>query len=43
VGAATAVLALAVAGCANNATSGSSQQAGASGGDKVSIMVGGLN
>jgi NitT/TauT family transport system substrate-binding protein len=43
VGTATAVLALAVAGCANNATSGTGQQAGASGGDKVSIMVGGLN
>jgi NitT/TauT family transport system substrate-binding protein len=44
VGAAAAVLALAVAGCANNAQGGGgTQQAGASGGDKVSIMVGGLN
>jgi NitT/TauT family transport system substrate-binding protein len=42
---ATACVALAVAGCANNAQGGSggTQQAGASGGDKVSIMVGGLN
>jgi NitT/TauT family transport system substrate-binding protein len=43
VAAATACLALAVAGCANNAGGASTQQAGASGGDKVSIMVGGLN
>jgi NitT/TauT family transport system substrate-binding protein len=41
--AAAACLALAVAGCANNASSSSTQQAGSSSGDKVSIMVGGLN
>lgn len=36
-------LALAVTGCANKASSSSTQQAGSSGGAKVSIMVGGLN
>ncbi len=40
---ATACLAVALAGCANNASSKPSQQAGAANGEKVSIMVGGLN
>ena len=40
----TACAAVALTGCANTASSSSpAQQAGSSGGDKVSIMVGGLN